>query len=151
MSLFVYTLPRCVFDFKVAIRLSPQSAVQTQGFVCKCLTLCSCRIQSSFLFHSANQPCFQLSVFLFCDKSVRPAPPIVVALLLQGSNASWSCVSSSSTCRRWSQWEIVPASRWSSLPQSEYRDCFSCQPVQTMVGKSWALIVRWSIFTHSKP
>lgn len=70
----------------------------------------------------------------FCwDKPVEAA--LLLLLCFQGSSASWFYVSSSSTCKRWSQWEIVPASRWSSLLQSEYRDCFPVGPSKNNGGK----------------
>lgn len=88
-------------------------------------------------------------------KSQRVANTVCFSFHSQASSASWSFVNSSSTFRRWWRWGIAPASRWSSLPQSECLDCPSC-PVggrrgrlETMVGKSCVLLgLHQSIFTH---
>lgn len=85
-----------------------------------------------------NALCFKESGWAFNATrakrgSAQPvANAVVFVFIFQGSSASWSFVNSSSTCRRWWPWGTVPASRWSSLPQSECLDCPSCP-----VGGGW--------------
>lgn len=141
-NLFTHFLGVCMFDSKVAIAFSPHSALQRQCSVYSCMTLCLIPAAAGYLlhleshkafFHWASVYCFKQIAQSFTVTSLLGPHCLLLLLCFQGSNASWSCVSSSSTCKRWSQWGIVPASRWSSLPQSESRDCFSCQTQQ----KQW--------------
>ena len=151
VGLLVYTLPRCVcvnvFDRKVTITPSPHSALQTQGSVHKCLTLpdpCSCRTPSSSgvapQTYSASNRLPRVLLWQSIVAALLPGKQCFLVLRQQQFNVQALVAVGD----RASKQMVKFAAKWVQ------RLFFLSDVAKTMVGKSSALIVHWSIFTQSE-
>lgn len=145
-----------MFDRNVAITFSPHSAPQRWGSIHKCLTLhlilaaVGYPLVSHKVFFTEQtlivsnksphvlrwQTCWAFTVYCYCFASRE-------AMLLGLASAAVQRASAGRSGRSCQQADGQVCSKVST------EMIFPVRHSKTMVGKSWALIVRWSIFTHS--